>query len=256
MASSTPNVYAAEYRAARSLFDTDTQGCIEAAKENLLLVKCTSYHAQVRALTDFGALSRHDLPPYYEAMNLVLITSALDDWDEAEMWRLSAQEVYRETLEDPTYTSDEASCGTLKKLREELDALIRFKDEDMLELYGVGRGSPEHFEETEDSPKRIWEDSDFFDDDDDDDDDDNRNNKDNSKIVGAQAFETKELELPIRPGLRNPTQATEVAQVAETTGTDAAPLTETVKPAVTTGSVRRHKCTTDSKVSNVSKEGA
>ncbi|KAJ4368586.1 hypothetical protein N0V86_009493 [Didymella sp. IMI 355093] len=193
----------------------------------------------VRALTDFGALSNHELPPYYEIMNFVLITSALDDWDDAEMFRLSAEETCRETLEDATYTNDEASRETLKKLREELDALERFKDEDMLELYGVDCGSPDDFGETEHSGKPFWDDSDFDDDD-----------EDNSKILGdAQAFDTKELELPVRPGvLRKPTQA---AEVAKTTGTDAAPPSFLAPPIVTTGSLRRHNST-----SKVSKGGA
>lgn len=131
---------------------------------------------------------------------LVLIASVLDDWADAGMLRLSAEELYKETLEDTIDSKDEASLELMVELREELDALTRFKDKDMLELHGASySGLSDSFEGIKYSHKSFWED------------DSNENDKDYSsddKVSNGAHVETRELELPVRPGsLQNPTQA-------------------------------------------------
>jgi hypothetical protein len=79
----------------------------------------------------------HPLPPYYVVKNLVLIASALDDRDDAEMFRLSTEQLYCKTLAYATSSQDQASLELLNEMQE-LDELIRFRDEDMYEQYGMG----------------------------------------------------------------------------------------------------------------------
>jgi hypothetical protein len=62
--------------------------------------------------------------------NCVLIACALDDWYDANIWRLSAEQEYSTTLAKARRTNDEEALEGLKLLREELDQLKRFKDED------------------------------------------------------------------------------------------------------------------------------
>jgi hypothetical protein len=62
--------------------------------------------------------------------NCVLIACALDDWYDANIWRLSAEQEYNRTLAKARRTNDEEALEGLKLLREELDQLKRFKDED------------------------------------------------------------------------------------------------------------------------------
>ncbi|KAF9690627.1 hypothetical protein EKO04_011404 [Ascochyta lentis] len=203
MASPTASPYEAEYYAARDLYDTDLKGCIDAAEDNLL---------------------NPLLPPYFMVMNLVLIVSALDNWDDAEMFRLSAEKIYEETFEDATNSNDEGSLEALAELREELDALKRFKLEDMLGEHGFDYDRPFDSDSilgTENSRRTFWQEDSA---DENDDDEDMNNIGDDNVLEGAHEelsleLETKDLELPVHPGtLQNPT---EVAGTAE-----AAPLTK------------------------------
>jgi hypothetical protein len=71
-----------------------------------------------------------NLPPWYVIKNCVLIACALDDRYDANIWRLSAEQEYNTTLAKARHTNDEEALEGLKLLREELDQLKRFKDED------------------------------------------------------------------------------------------------------------------------------
>jgi hypothetical protein len=72
------------------------------------------------------------LPPYYAIKNSILVASALDNWDEANLWRLSAEQTYDYCYETSVKNQDQASLRLLEGLRRQLDELERLRQEDLL----------------------------------------------------------------------------------------------------------------------------
>ncbi|KAL6711642.1 hypothetical protein ACN47E_004576 [Coniothyrium glycines] len=112
MADPTPSsLYMQQYTEAVRLFDDgQIDGCIAETKKNL---------------TD------PTLPPFYIIKNCILLACALDDWNEADGWRLSAEQSYRTTLDEATRKQDLNSLLALSDLRKELDELYEFRMEDL-----------------------------------------------------------------------------------------------------------------------------
>ncbi|CAO2650729.1 Nn.00g020210.m01.CDS01 [Neocucurbitaria sp. VM-36] len=81
-------------------------------------------------------ISDESLPPYYVIRNCMLMACALDNWGEADIWRLCAEQAYRTSLEEATRKNDGNSLEALKDLRKELDELKDFRLED---LTGISR---------------------------------------------------------------------------------------------------------------------
>jgi hypothetical protein len=79
------------------------------------------------------------LPPYYVIRNCILIACALDDWREADVYRLAAEQSYDTTLKVATQYKDKESLEALQDLREELDELDSFRREDLTALADAQR---------------------------------------------------------------------------------------------------------------------
>ncbi|EAT77947.1 hypothetical protein HBH56_178930 [Parastagonospora nodorum] len=105
------SLYRKQYEAARTQFDTqDMDGCIAAAKHNL---------------TD------PTLPPYYVIKNSILVASALDDWNDADIFRLAAEQEWRTSYIAANRQGDADALEALKELRKELAELEEFRLQDL-----------------------------------------------------------------------------------------------------------------------------
>ena len=71
------------------------------------------------------------LPPFFVIKNCVLIASALDNWHDANVWRLSAEQTYVTTLHNAQRKHDEEALAVLVGIRQELDELATFRHEDL-----------------------------------------------------------------------------------------------------------------------------
>ncbi|KAH7357503.1 hypothetical protein BKA66DRAFT_243977 [Pyrenochaeta sp. MPI-SDFR-AT-0127] len=76
-------------------------------------------------------LADRTLPPYYFMKNCILVTSALDNRDDAETYRLFAEQQYRKSLSDAKRRGSIEDLALLQKLRKELDQLEDFKNKDL-----------------------------------------------------------------------------------------------------------------------------
>jgi hypothetical protein len=85
--------------------------------------------------TQVADFSRRDrtLPPYYAIKNSILVAGALDSWDEADLWMLSAEQTYKYCYEISVKNHDEASLSLLKGVRKQMDELEQYRKEDLLE---------------------------------------------------------------------------------------------------------------------------
>ncbi|KAF2124251.1 hypothetical protein P153DRAFT_411889 [Dothidotthia symphoricarpi CBS 119687] len=110
----TGRPYQKQYEEAEALFNDSTlEQCIASAKKNL---------------------DDPTLPPYYFIKNSILIACALDDWDEADPWRVSAEMVYRRSLDEAQKSKDVNSLDALEVLKTQLDELNMFRMEDLTGL--------------------------------------------------------------------------------------------------------------------------
>ncbi|KAI4909460.1 hypothetical protein J4E90_008157 [Alternaria incomplexa] len=122
--------YREQFEDAEALFDSgDVAGCISAAKRNI---------------TDTA------LPPFYIIRNCILLTAAMDNWDDGNDWRLAAvkpsmyrlnveyaltstvaiqESTFRNVLRKATEKNDTDSLAALQDLREELDWLAEQRDQ-------------------------------------------------------------------------------------------------------------------------------
>ncbi|CAI6334734.1 unnamed protein product [Periconia digitata] len=100
--------------------------------------------------------SDDSIPLFYSMKNCILIACAIEGWDEAETYRLRAEQLYKQGLGKinsrkrvhtaaslltscpksvkSTQGKDQISLMALRDVREELDELRAFRDED---LYGI-----------------------------------------------------------------------------------------------------------------------
>jgi hypothetical protein len=77
------------------------------------------------------------LPPYYVIHNCILIACTLEDWDEANLWRRSAEQAYWTTYAEALRKNDLEALEQLKNVRMELDQLESFRIGDTKEAEGV-----------------------------------------------------------------------------------------------------------------------
>jgi hypothetical protein len=85
--------------------------------------------------TQIAEFSRRNrtLPPYYAIKNSILIAGALDNWDETDLWMLSAEQTYEYCYEISMKNQDEPSLSLLKGVRKQMDELEQYRKEDLLE---------------------------------------------------------------------------------------------------------------------------
>jgi hypothetical protein len=67
--------------------------------------------------------------------NCILIACALDDWNEADLWRRSAELTYNTSFAEATTKNDTNSLDMLRNVRIQLDELHEFKMEDLTGLF-------------------------------------------------------------------------------------------------------------------------
>jgi hypothetical protein len=82
--------------------------------------------------------------------NCMLIACALDDCNEADLWRRSAEQTYNTTFADATWKNDTNVLEMLRRVRIELDELNEFR---MDELTGLTR---EERDKMDEDPDSIW----------------------------------------------------------------------------------------------------
>jgi hypothetical protein len=74
--------------------------------------------------------SESELPPYFAVKNYILLASAVDDWDEADVWILAAEYTHRNMLKEAERINNTDALEPFAGLRNELDQLMEFKLED------------------------------------------------------------------------------------------------------------------------------
>jgi hypothetical protein len=74
----------------------------------------------------------------------MLIACALDDWNEAELWRRSAEQAFKTSFAKASKMNDTNSLAIPKNVRSELDELNEFRMED---LTGLSREEREEIPE-------------------------------------------------------------------------------------------------------------
>jgi len=74
-------------------------------------------------------LSDRTLAPYWKLKNYPLFISASGDWDEAEKWRKSAEDIYSGVLEEvgKGKMRSDTEQQALRELREELDQVKKWR---------------------------------------------------------------------------------------------------------------------------------
>jgi hypothetical protein len=82
--------------------------------------------------------------------NCILVTSALDDWEDAHYWRLAAEQAYTTAKYDSIAREDTDSLEALADLRKQLDQLIVFKQRDLEEFMSGKEDDDEDEDEDED----------------------------------------------------------------------------------------------------------
>ncbi|OAL47164.1 hypothetical protein IQ07DRAFT_545149, partial [Pyrenochaeta sp. DS3sAY3a] len=104
-------LYQEHYNNALHLFETgDMASCISAAKTSLRDIS---------------------LSVYYKTKNYIIIAAAYDDWDNAEVWRLAAEQAYTTAFLDANQKDDPISIRILEYFRKDLDELREFEEQDM-----------------------------------------------------------------------------------------------------------------------------
>jgi hypothetical protein len=89
------------------------------------------------------------LPPYYFIKNAILVACALNDWTDANYYRLAAKQAHIMSVEKVKISRDENSLKALEKLRLELDELEEFRAQDVSE-YMAGVQVPDSDDEVGD----------------------------------------------------------------------------------------------------------
>ena len=73
------------------------------------------------------------LSAYWKLKNILLFISASGDWDESEKWRVWAEDIYRAVLNKVRPDSSTTEQGALRELRESLDQVKGWQEEDLAE---------------------------------------------------------------------------------------------------------------------------
>lgn len=71
------------------------------------------------------------LPKYYDMMNSIIIAHALDDWEDADVYRLAVEFVYDCELKEAQRKHNAVALECLEEIREELDDLNHARLEDL-----------------------------------------------------------------------------------------------------------------------------
>lgn len=133
------DAHGAQYEIALKHFKHgDVSASIEAAKLNLKL----AFTALIYSTKRFANSSRdYSLPLHYIIKNAVLVASTIRDWDEAEIWRLTAEQAYSTSYGIALKNNNKKALLILEDLRDELDELEEYMLEGMAtladdEMYG------------------------------------------------------------------------------------------------------------------------
>ncbi|KAI8938627.1 hypothetical protein NX059_004499 [Plenodomus lindquistii] len=116
--SNTP--YEQQYQKASDLFDDNLEECTRVAKHNLI----------------YAHIEDPKLPLHYVLENSMLLVCALDNWNDAEVWRRHSESVYQK-LKAATPLKDQNSQEALRQFRHNLDTLLVWKAEDMADSASV-----------------------------------------------------------------------------------------------------------------------
>ncbi|KAJ4320030.1 hypothetical protein N0V94_003595 [Neodidymelliopsis sp. IMI 364377] len=93
------------------------------------------------------------LPPHYFIKNAILVACVLDDWTDADCYRLAVKQAHIMSVEKAKMSRDEKSLKALEKLRLELDELEEFRAQDGAE-YMAGVQVPDSDDEVGDDEVR------------------------------------------------------------------------------------------------------
>lgn len=147
-----PSPYRTQYNAAVKLFDDGhVDASVALAKFNVAQAKAKS----TRTLTEFSR--DPTIPPYFCMKNAVLIASGLDDWEDADYWRLAAEQKNATGLKIAEQAQDQGSLRALQQVREELDRFNEFREQDPAEYMAQG-STPDDEENDHDDEKEDQDD--------------------------------------------------------------------------------------------------
>ena len=121
------------------------------AKFNVAQAKAKSTRTRTESSRD------PTIPPHFCMKNAVLIASGLDDWEDADYWRLAAEQEHATGLKIAEQAQDQGSLGTLQQVREELDRLNEFREQDPAEYMAQG-STPDDEENDHDDEKEDQDD--------------------------------------------------------------------------------------------------
>jgi hypothetical protein len=108
----------------------------------------------------------------------------MDDWADADVWRLAAEQAYITAVREAKSVHDDHTLKAFAGLREELDQLNMFKARDFEALVALGEEDEEGYEE-DDEENNEKEDGD---------------EEEEKEDEGAHAsVEAETIDLPIRP---------------------------------------------------------
>ncbi|KAJ4319709.1 hypothetical protein N0V94_003768 [Neodidymelliopsis sp. IMI 364377] len=218
-----PNPYTVQYLGARALCEDNLPGCISAARRNL---------------------ADPALPPYHIIKNCILVACALDNWRDADVFRLRAEDVYHQTLSRATSEHDDKSLELLKSLTKDLKTLNQWKDEEMLERVSVGLDEAQESVETMDDGTDVVLHDDYSDVSNDDGegivypDDYSDVSKDDVQLATGDGA-AKDVEFPVRTK-EGPAEAAEAAERVSPVNTNTL-----APPPVTANMLRRKKSSYD-----------
>jgi hypothetical protein len=136
--------------------------------------------------------------------NAILIVSAMDDWADADVWRLAAEQAYITAVREAKSVYDDHTLKAFAGLREELDQLNMLKARDFEALIALGKEDEERYEEDEDDYEDDYEDGnkdeDKNKDEDENEDEGEGEDEGEDEDEGANAsLEAETIDLPIRP---------------------------------------------------------
>ncbi|KAI4618872.1 hypothetical protein J4E83_005823 [Alternaria metachromatica] len=151
------------YQAASDLFAVDPEICIAQAKKNLQAFYISSY---------------------WIIENSLLIACAEDNWEEAEYWRLFAEDMYERTLFQARYQNDTGLLEMLALVREELDEVEEKLIDSPTGMTDAERAGTAHTDEDEEKSE----------DEDEDEDEEENEEKPMKPLLGMTDLERNEVE--------------------------------------------------------------
>jgi hypothetical protein len=214
-----PNLYQKLYEAAVHLFDKGKfKTCTKVAESN---VACAD-PARHKEAAD-SAERDETLPPYYFIKNAILIVSAMDDWADAEVWKLAAEQAYITAFGKAKNKHSDNTREAFAELRYEFDQLDMFKVRDFEALVALGEEDEERYEEDE---EEYGEDD--YEGEDEDDYEGQNKDEDEGEDAGQGAnasAETETIDFPIRQASKHDPKTNSVPAVKVDTAANGSPDT-------------------------------